>query len=92
MASSSIPPVPERPPPATATPTVRLAGDAWLTDGQNEIRGNTLVYDIGRQRVAANPGETEPGGVRITINPKEKPEAAKPRKPPSEQAPRESGP
>jgi lipopolysaccharide transport protein LptA len=72
--------------------TVRLAGDAWLTDGQNEIRGNTLIYDIGRQRVAANPGETEPGGVRITSNPKENPEAAKPRKPPSEQAPRESGP
>jgi len=51
--------------------TVSLSGDAWLTDGQNEIRGNTLVYDIGSQRVAANPGETEPGGVRITINPKE---------------------
>jgi lipopolysaccharide transport protein LptA len=53
--------------------TVRLSGDAWLSDGQSEIRGNTLVYDIGRQRVAANPGETEPGGVRITINPREKP-------------------
>jgi lipopolysaccharide export system protein LptA len=51
--------------------TVRLAGQAWLSDGQNEIRGNTLVYDIGRQRVEANPGATEPGGVRITINPKE---------------------
>ncbi|MGL6223735.1 MAG: LptA/OstA family protein, partial [Steroidobacteraceae bacterium] len=35
--------------------TVRLTGDAWLTDGQNEIRGNTLVYDIGRERVQANP-------------------------------------
>jgi lipopolysaccharide transport protein LptA len=72
--------------------TVRLVGDAWLTDGQNEIRGNTLIYDIGRQRVAANPGETEPGGVRITINPKETPQAAKPSKPPPEQAPREPGP
>jgi lipopolysaccharide transport protein LptA len=72
--------------------TVRLEGDAWLTDGPNEISGNILVYDIGRQRVAANPGATEPGGVRITINPKENPEAAKPRKPPSEQAPPESGP
>jgi lipopolysaccharide transport protein LptA len=55
--------------------TVRLTGDAWLTDGQNVIRGSTLVYDIGRQRVAANPGGSEPGGVRITINPKQ-PEAA----------------
>jgi len=51
--------------------TVRLLGDAWLTDGRNEIRGDTLVYDIGRQRVAANPGKSEPGGVRITINPRE---------------------
>jgi len=68
---------------------VQLAGDAWLTDGQNEIRGNTLVYDIGRQRVAANPGATEPGGVRITINPKE---TAAQRKPPAEKAPQERAP
>jgi lipopolysaccharide transport protein LptA len=58
--------------------TVRLTGDAWLTDGPNQIQGNTLVYDIGRQRVAANPGETEPGGVRITINPKENTQQRKP--------------
>ena len=69
--------------------TVQLAGDAWLTDGQNEIRGSTLVYDIGRQRVAANPGATEPGGVRITINPKE---SAAQRKPPAEKAPQERAP
>jgi lipopolysaccharide transport protein LptA len=53
--------------------TVRLTGDAWLSDGQNEIRGNTLVYDIGRERVQANPNEKDPGGVRITINPPKKP-------------------
>ena len=52
--------------------TVRLSGDAWLSDGQNEIRGNTLVYDIGRERVQANPNEKDPGGVRITINPPKK--------------------
>jgi lipopolysaccharide transport protein LptA len=52
--------------------TVRLKGDAWLSDGQNEIRGNTLVYDIGRGRVQANPNEKDPGGVRITINPPKK--------------------
>lgn len=61
--------------------TVQLAGDAWLSDGQNEIRGRTLVYDIGRQRVAANPGETEPGGVRITINPQEPVGQKKPEQP-----------
>jgi lipopolysaccharide transport protein LptA len=52
--------------------TVRLTGDAWLSDGQNEIRGNTLIYDIGRERVQANPDEKDPGGVRITINPPKK--------------------
>src|SRR5512139_3324654 len=52
--------------------TVRLTGDAWLTDGQNEIQGNTLVYDIGRERVQANPNEKDPGGVRIIINPPKK--------------------
>ena len=66
--------------------TVQLAGDAWLSDGQNEIRGRKLVYDIGRQRVAANPGETEPGGVRITINPKEPTGQRKP-EPPAEAPP-----
>ena len=53
--------------------TVHLTGDAWLTDGQNEIRGNTLIYDIGKQRVVANPNEKDPGGVHITINPKNPP-------------------
>jgi lipopolysaccharide transport protein LptA len=50
--------------------TVRMAGDAWLTDGENVIRGETLIYDIVGQRVAANPGGADPGGVRITINPR----------------------
>ena len=66
--------------------TVRLLGDAWLSDSRNEIRGNTLVYDIGRQRVAANPDETDPGGVRITINPQEK-KPVTPEPPPQEPAP-----
>lgn len=58
--------------------TVRLTGDAWLTDGNNEIRGNTLLYDIGRERVQANPSERDPGGVKITINPPKKAPAATP--------------
>ncbi len=62
--------------------TVRLTGDAWLSDGPNEIQGNTLVYDIGRERVQANPDEKDPGGVRITINPPKKGAA-----PPREQGP-----
>jgi len=66
--------------------TARLVGDAWLSDSRNEISGNTLVYDIARQRVAANPDETDPGGVRITINPQEK-KPATPAPTPKEQAP-----
>jgi lipopolysaccharide transport protein LptA len=58
--------------------TVRLTGNAWLTDGRNEIRGNTLVYDIGRERVQANPNEKDPGGVKITINPPQKTPPAPP--------------
>ena len=60
--------------------TVRMAGDAWLTDSENVIRGETLVYDIAGQRVAANPGGTDPGGVRITINPRSQDKPGKARK------------
>lgn len=65
--------------------TVRLLGDAWLSDSRNEIRGNTLVYDIAQQRVAANPDETDPGGVRITIIPQDK-KPVTPAPPPQEPA------
>jgi lipopolysaccharide transport protein LptA len=58
--------------------TVRLTGNAWLSDGRNEIRGNTLVYDIGRERVQANPNQKDSGGVKITINPPQKSTPAPP--------------
>ena len=57
--------------------TVKLAGQAWLTDGQNEARSNTLIYDIGQQRVMANPDETDPGGVHFTIVPNSQPTTPK---------------
>jgi lipopolysaccharide transport protein LptA len=49
--------------------TVRLTDDAWLCDGQSEISGPLLVYDIRGQRVqaSATPGTDE--RVRITIQP-----------------------
>jgi len=50
--------------------TVRLTGHAWLTDGQNEITGETLVYNIGEERVIANPDEQEGQGVSIVIRPR----------------------
>jgi lipopolysaccharide transport protein LptA len=54
--------------------TVRLATDAWLSDGRTEIAGPLIVYNIRAEQVqaASNPGEKE--RVRITIGPKpEKP-------------------
>ncbi|MBX3704285.1 MAG: hypothetical protein KF822_10975 [Steroidobacteraceae bacterium] len=51
--------------------TVELAGDAWLTDGRNEITSSTLVYSTVNQRVISR----EP--VTFTIQPREQaPEAA----------------
>jgi lipopolysaccharide export system protein LptA len=54
--------------------TLRLTEDAWLSDGNNEISGQTLVYNMRDQRVLANPDEQGSQPVRITINPK-KPDA-----------------
>ncbi len=34
--------------------TVRLANEAWLSDGQNEISGPLLVYNVRAQRVQAS--------------------------------------
>ena len=64
--------------------TVRLANQAWLTDGQNEISGPLLVYNIREQHVqaAAAPGTDE--RVHITIAPRAVPGPGKtePAKPP----------
>src|SRR5256714_13753737 len=49
--------------------TVQLTNEAWLTDGQNEISGALLVYNIREQRVqaAASPGPDQ--RVQITTPP-----------------------
>lgn len=55
--------------------TVRLANNAWLSDGTNEISGPLLVYNIRAQRVQA---ATQPGSdqrVHITITPQSVPAA-----------------
>lgn len=51
--------------------TVELAGDAWLTDGNNEITGTRLVYSTLTQRVMARSGDQGNQPVRITIRPRE---------------------
>jgi lipopolysaccharide transport protein LptA len=52
------------------TETIRMLQDAYLTDGHNDIRGQTLVYSIREQRVLANPSDQGDERVRITINPR----------------------
>jgi lipopolysaccharide transport protein LptA len=56
-----------------ATGRVRLGGNAWLSDGRNEITGSTLVYSMRDERVLAEAGEQGGQPVRITINPKSPP-------------------
>jgi lipopolysaccharide transport protein LptA len=56
--------------------TVRLSDGAWLSDGQNEISGPILVYNIHEERVQA---ATSPGTdqrVHITIAPGSVPEVS----------------
>ncbi len=60
--------------------TVRLADDAWLSDGENELSGAVLVYDIRSERVVANAPPGADQRVRITINPQKR----KPVTPPAE--------
>jgi lipopolysaccharide transport protein LptA len=79
-----------------ASGRVRLAGEAWLSDGNNEIRGNTLVYSMREERVLAEAAEQGGEPVRITINPKtppgeRKPAAEEQKPPPREQNPRPEG-
>ena len=65
-----------------ANGTVRLAENAWLSDGENELSGDTLVYDIRAERVVANAPAGGDQRVRITINPRgRKPETPPPDRP-----------
>lgn len=63
--------------------SVQLVEDAYLTDGRNDIHGQTLVYSIRDQRVLAEASAQNQERVRITINPRsveeqKKPEADRP--------------
>lgn len=70
----------------TASGTVSLSNDAWLTDGKNQISGQTLVYNIRSQSVQGRPKSGTPGTtgtdrIRIVIparNPNEKEQEKKP--------------
>jgi lipopolysaccharide export system protein LptA len=51
--------------------TIRLTDDAWLTDGQSEISGPLLVYNIRAQRVQAGTAPGSDERVHILIQPKD---------------------
>lgn len=53
---------------------VRLLDDAWLSEGDNEITGRTLTYNMRDQKVVADADQQGSQRVHITINPK-KPDA-----------------
>jgi lipopolysaccharide transport protein LptA len=64
--------------------SVKLSDDAWLSDGQNEISGPILVYNISGQKVQA---VTPPGvdqRVHIVITPQGTSTKTTPVKPPTD--------
>jgi lipopolysaccharide transport protein LptA len=78
--------------------TVELAGDAWLTDGRNEVAGATLVYSTGTQRIISDkpvvftikPGDKakETPAAKSPATVPEKPAEAPPQAPPESPEPR----
>jgi lipopolysaccharide transport protein LptA len=58
-----------------AAGTVKLIGDAWLSDGRNEIRGQQLTYDVRGQRVQSGTRPGQSDRVQITIRPRESADA-----------------
>lgn len=66
---------------------VTLSGDAWLSDGRNEIKGRELVYNVREQRVKAQTQEGDKDRVRITIRPRDTPTPAAPTRPPTNPPP-----
>ncbi len=49
--------------------TVRLSDGATLTDGEHEISGRTLVYDMKAQKLRANPDDQGGDPITLTIQP-----------------------
>ena len=48
---------------------VRLSRNAWLSDGQNEIRGESLKYNLSAQSIVADAAEQGSQRVHIIITP-----------------------
>jgi len=52
---------------------VHLSSNAWLSDGQTEIRGESLKYDVVAQSIVADAADQGSQRVHITITPPPKP-------------------
>jgi lipopolysaccharide export system protein LptA len=48
---------------------VRLSSNAWLSDGQNEIRGESLKYNVAEKKMVAEAADQNSQRVHITITP-----------------------
>ena len=51
------------------TGVVRLTRNAWLSDGQNEVRGEALKYNVNAQTIVADAAEQGSQRVHIIIAP-----------------------
>jgi len=52
-----------------AKDVVRLSQNAWLSDGQNEVRGESLKYNVQAQSIVADAAEQGSQRVHIIITP-----------------------
>jgi lipopolysaccharide transport protein LptA len=52
-----------------ATGLVKLTKNAWLTDGQNEVHGESFVYNVLSQSIVADAAEQGSQRVHIIITP-----------------------
>jgi lipopolysaccharide transport protein LptA len=52
--------------------TIKLTGQVWFSYGDNEFRGDTVIYNLREERVVVNPTGEKRGRVNITIRPEQR--------------------
>ena len=63
---------------------VVLTGDAWVRQGSDEFRGETIRYDLDARKVMATSSESAPERVKLIFKPRNENPDAKPRQAPPE--------
>jgi lipopolysaccharide export system protein LptA len=48
---------------------VRLSGEAWYSDGRNEVKTAAILYNMKDRSFQTERGESEDNRVRMTIRP-----------------------